>query len=124
MERMSLNVSRDGLRPPWTQKTWSSTTQLNVITSKTWARQVRERWHSSRGALGPESAGRGGRSVGERELAYLRAALPHLRRAEVTQALVVEAVHLRDLATLVIASDHVDAVRVPDLQCDQQQEGL
>ena len=44
--------------------------------------------------------------------------------AELAEALVVEAVDLRDLARLVVAADERDAVGVADLERQQEQEGL
>ena len=80
------------------------------------------RWHAKWYTTYTWALGQG--PSGGRGAAHLRAVLPHLRRAKVPQALVVEAVHLRDLPALVVAADHVDAVRVPDLQRDEQQECL
>ena len=50
--------------------------------------------------------------------------LPDVGVAVLAQALVVEAVDLRDLPALVVPSDERDPVRVAHLQREQQQEGL
>lgn len=55
---------------------------------------------------------------------HLHALLPHVHRPELPQALVVEAVHLGDLTTLVVSAQQRQAVRVAQLQREQQQEGL
>jgi len=54
----------------------------------------------------------------------LGAVAPHIDRAVLLEALIVEAVHLRDLAALVVAADQRDAVRVAHLERQQKQEGL
>ena len=46
--------------------------------------------------------------------------LPHLRVAVLAHALVVEAVHLSDLARLVVAAENRHSVRPSHLQCNQQ----
>lgn len=50
--------------------------------------------------------------------------LPHIRIAVLAQTLVVEAVHLRNLSTLVVAAEDGDALGVADLQRDQEGDGL
>ena len=50
--------------------------------------------------------------------------LPHVGIAVLAQALVVEAVHLSDLAGLVVAAQDGDAAGVADLERDQQSHGL
>lgn len=50
--------------------------------------------------------------------------LPHVRVAILAQALVVEAVHLRDLAGLVVAAQDGDAAWVADLERDEQSHSL
>mmetsp|Transcript_20055 Transcript_20055/g.51700 ORF Transcript_20055/g.51700 Transcript_20055/m.51700 type:complete len:279 (+) Transcript_20055:173-1009(+) len=52
----------------------------------------------------------------------LRAVPPHVDRTKLSQALVVEAVHLRNLPALVVPTDERDSVRVAHLQRQQQQE--
>ena len=52
------------------------------------------------------------------------AGAPDVGVAVLAHALVVEAVDLGDLAALVVAADQRDAVRVPHLERQQQQEGL
>ena len=47
---------------------------------------------------------------------YFSAVAPHVDGAELAQALLVKAVHLRDLPALVVAPDERDAVGVADLQ--------
>ena len=47
-----------------------------------------------------------------------------MTRAVLAQALVVEAVHLRDLPRLVVAADERDAVGVAHFECEEQQECL
>lgn len=49
---------------------------------------------------------------------------PHVGVAIFAQALVVEAVHLRDLAGLVVSSKNRDPLGVPDLKADKQRHGL
>ena len=46
------------------------------------------------------------------------------RSAHAPQALVVEAVDLRDLPRLVVAADERDAVRIADFVRQQEEEGL
>ena len=55
---------------------------------------------------------------------YICAVAPHVDATELTQAFIVEAVHLCDLAGLVIAANQSDALRITHLQCNQKQEGL
>ena len=50
--------------------------------------------------------------------------LPDVGVAVLAQALVVEAVHLGDLARLVVAADERHAVRVPDLEGEEEEERL
>ena len=50
------------------------------------------------------------------EVEDLRAVLPDVHGTVLSQALVVEAVDLRDLAALVVAADQRDALRVANLQ--------
>mmetsp|Transcript_111600 Transcript_111600/g.326405 ORF Transcript_111600/g.326405 Transcript_111600/m.326405 type:complete len:216 (-) Transcript_111600:149-796(-) len=54
----------------------------------------------------------------------LGAVAPDVDAAVLTQALVVEAVDLRDLPALVVASDERDPVCIPHLECQQQEERL
>ncbi|GIX63446.1 SET domain-containing protein-lysine N-methyltransferase [Babesia caballi] len=54
----------------------------------------------------------------------LGAVAPHVDAAILPHALVVEAVHLRDVARLVVPADEGDAIGVPDLEAEQQEEGL
>jgi len=62
---------------------------------------------------------------GEREVVKdVDAVAPHVDGAVLAQALVVEAVDLRDLARLVVAADERDAVGVAHLEREQQQERL
>ena len=61
----------------------------------------------------------------EREVVEdLGAIPPHVDRTVLAQALVVEAVDLRDLPALVVASDERDAVGVAHLEREQQQKRL
>mmetsp|Transcript_24322 Transcript_24322/g.77061 ORF Transcript_24322/g.77061 Transcript_24322/m.77061 type:complete len:332 (+) Transcript_24322:206-1201(+) len=55
---------------------------------------------------------------------HVDARSPDGRVTVLLEALVVEAVHLRDLSALVVASDQRDALWVPDLERKQQQERL
>mmetsp|Transcript_3207 Transcript_3207/g.13915 ORF Transcript_3207/g.13915 Transcript_3207/m.13915 type:complete len:312 (+) Transcript_3207:1674-2609(+) len=50
--------------------------------------------------------------------------LPHVRVAVLAQALVVEAVHLRDLPRLVVAADDGDAIGVANLERHHQRDRL
>jgi len=50
--------------------------------------------------------------------------LPHVGVAVLAQALIVEAVNLRDLARLVVAAQDSDAAGIADLERDQQSHGL
>ena len=54
----------------------------------------------------------------------LRAVPPDGDGAELSEALVVKAVDLRDLARLVVAPDERDAVRISHFEGKQKQEGL
>ena len=54
----------------------------------------------------------------------LGAVAPHIHGAVLPQTLVVEPVHLGDLAGLVVAAYKSDSIRVSHFQCQQQQEGL
>ena len=49
---------------------------------------------------------------------------PHVNRAKLTQALVIKAVDLSDLARLVVASDESDSLRITYFQGNKKQEGL
>jgi hypothetical protein len=61
----------------------------------------------------------------EREVVEdLAAPAPDVRRAELAHALIIKAVHLRDLPTLVVPADERDPVWVPDLEREEEQEGL
>lgn len=61
----------------------------------------------------------------EREVVeHLAAPPPHVAAPVLALALVVEAVHLRDLPRLVVPPDEGDALRVPHLQREEEQEGL
>ena len=55
---------------------------------------------------------------------HLSAVAPHIDGAVLTQALVIESVHLRDLARLVVAPDKSDALWIADLQSKEQKECL
>mmetsp|Transcript_3816 Transcript_3816/g.17582 ORF Transcript_3816/g.17582 Transcript_3816/m.17582 type:complete len:200 (-) Transcript_3816:79-678(-) len=55
---------------------------------------------------------------------HVRDVLPHVRVAVLAQALVVEAVHLRDLPALVVASDDGDAVGVANLEGHHERDRL
>lgn len=54
----------------------------------------------------------------------LRAVAPHVGVPELADALVVEAVRLRDLPALVVPPQQRDPVRVPHLERDEQQDRL
>eukprot|EP00961_Rhodomonas_salina_P141379 1903451-Rhodomonas_salina.2 len=61
----------------------------------------------------------------EREVVeHFCAVSPHVHRAILAQALVIEPIHLRDLPALVVSADQRDAVRVPHLEGQQQKECL
>ena len=49
---------------------------------------------------------------------------PDIHGVVLPEALVIEAVDLGDLPALVVAPDQRDAVRVPDLEGQEQQKGL
>ena len=49
---------------------------------------------------------------------------PHVGVAVLAQALVVEAVDLRDLAGLVVATEDGDALRVSDFESDEERDRL
>lgn len=49
---------------------------------------------------------------------------PHVGVSVLAQTFVVEAVNLGDLSALVVATEDGDALRVADLECDQQSDGL
>jgi len=53
-----------------------------------------------------------------------RAVPPHIGRTVLSEALIVEAVHLGNLSALVVASNQSDSFGVSYLQCQQKQEGL
>mmetsp|Transcript_35740 Transcript_35740/g.87966 ORF Transcript_35740/g.87966 Transcript_35740/m.87966 type:complete len:225 (-) Transcript_35740:339-1013(-) len=62
---------------------------------------------------------------GQRQVVeHVRDVLPHVGVAVLAQALVVEPVHLGDLAALVVAAQQSDALRPPRLEQQQQGEGL
>lgn len=50
--------------------------------------------------------------------------LPHICVAVLAQTLVVETVHLGDLARLVVAAENGDALRVTDLERDKERHRL
>ena len=54
----------------------------------------------------------------------LTAISPHIRRAILPLAFVIEPIHLRNLARLVVSADERDAIRVSHFEREQQQEGL
>jgi hypothetical protein len=61
----------------------------------------------------------------EREIVEdLTAPPPDVRRAVLPEALVVEAVNLRDLPALVVPPDERDTVRISDLQGEQEEESF
>ena len=55
---------------------------------------------------------------------YVHEVLPRVRASVLLHALVVEAVHLRDLASLVVAAEQRDAVGVTRLQGEEQLDTL
>ena len=55
---------------------------------------------------------------------YVCAVAPHVDTAELAQAFVIEAVHLCDLAGLVVAANQSNALWITHLQSNQKQEGL
>ena len=55
---------------------------------------------------------------------HLAAPAPDVGRAVLALALVVEAVHLRDLARLVVAANERDALGVAHFEREQKEEGL
>lgn len=54
----------------------------------------------------------------------VREELPHVRIAILAQALIVEAVHLRNLPTLVVAAQDGDALGIADLERDEKRDSL
>lgn len=50
--------------------------------------------------------------------------LPHVCIAILAEALVVKPVDLRDLAGLVVSTQNSDSLRISDLECDEQCDGL
>ena len=54
----------------------------------------------------------------------LRAVTPHVHRSVFAKALVVEAVHLSDLPTFVVAPDQCYSIRIPNLQVEIGLVGL
>lgn len=48
----------------------------------------------------------------------LRAVAPHVHTAILAQTLIVEPIHLRDLSTLVVATDQCDAVGIANLRSE------
>ena len=63
-------------------------------------------------------------SCQRKEVHYFGAISPNIHTAILAQTLVIESVHLRDLARFVIASDQGDILRVPNFECEQQEECL
>lgn len=55
---------------------------------------------------------------------HVAAVTPYVDGSVLAQTLVVEPIHLCDLSALVVAPDQRDAVWVPHLVCQQQQERL
>lgn len=55
---------------------------------------------------------------------HLTAVPPHARAPKLAQALVVEAIHLRDLPRFVVAANEGDAIRVADFEGEEEQECL
>lgn len=58
------------------------------------------------------------------EIKDLSAVPPHVNRAVLPQALIVETVDLGDLSALMISSNQGNSVSVPDFQGQQEQESL
>lgn len=58
------------------------------------------------------------------EIKHVGAVSPHVARSVLPLALVVEAVHLRDLARLVVPPDQRDAVRIPNFEDQEEEERL
>lgn len=55
---------------------------------------------------------------------HLTAISPHTRAPKLAQALVVEAIHLRDLPRFVVAANEGDAIRVADFEGEEEKERL
>ena len=55
---------------------------------------------------------------------YLHTVPPHVDRAIFPKTIIVKTIHLTDLATLVIAAQKRDAVRVANFQAEEQQARL
>lgn len=55
---------------------------------------------------------------------YVHKLFPDVHCAKLSHTLVVETIHLRDLATLVIATKKRNAIGIAHLQCQKQQEGF
>mmetsp|Transcript_42357 Transcript_42357/g.85198 ORF Transcript_42357/g.85198 Transcript_42357/m.85198 type:complete len:244 (-) Transcript_42357:93-824(-) len=58
------------------------------------------------------------------EVEEVREVLPHVGRPVHAQALVVEPVHLCDLTALVVSAGEGDAVRVPNLECNEKEDAI
>lgn len=54
----------------------------------------------------------------------LRAVSPHIYRAILLQALVIESVHLSNLSRLMVSTNQGNAIGVSHFQCQKQQKGL
>lgn len=55
---------------------------------------------------------------------HLAAIPPDVCASVLARALVVKAIHLCDLPRLMVPSDECDAIRVANLVCEEEQEGL
>lgn len=59
-----------------------------------------------------------------KEVHDLRAVAPHIHRAILAQAFIIETIHLGDLTTLMIASNQGNVLGVPNLEGEKEQECL
>ena len=109
IERMWSSVSIEGESPPWRQKICGRPSQH---------RSGRKRKQGDRTDLVVDERGQGEvvEQVGEE--------LPDVGVAVLAQALVVEAVHLRDLPTLVVPAQDRHAVAVAHLERDEERDCL
>ena len=124
MVRIWSSVVIVGDRPPWTQNIWLSMMALRLrggFRGEAWGvlsqTQPRDGGSDTQPrAAAVQGAGRRGRSTTAPEVVkHIGAVAPHVDRAVLAQALVIKAVHLGDLAGLVVAADQGDAVGVAHL---------
>ena len=112
------SVSSDGERPPWRQKICAGADGAAAAAAVPWSRRCVRRRSSIPAHLASDEGGHG------QVVEEVCEEVPHVRVAVLAEALVVEAVHLRDLPRLMVAAEDRDALPVPDFQRHEERHSL